>query len=157
MNFQIVFSSVSLIIFGGFVVLAIMGFRSIGKATEKTAGHKETGRMLAAQRPRVLRPRRSERRAGLLPPDATVTFAAERRAADIGEVFAALDSDLVGLVPVKKKVQEIAALLLVDRARRRFGLEAPRPNLHMCFTGPRAPERPPWRCGWLTCCTGSAT
>src|SRR5712691_3939197 len=85
MNFQIVFSSVSLIIFGGFVVLAIMGFRSIGKATEKTAGHKETGRMLAAQRPRVLRPRRSERRAGLLPPDATVTFSAERRAADIGE------------------------------------------------------------------------
>jgi DNA polymerase III delta prime subunit len=33
-------------------------------------------------------------------------------------------------------VQEVAALLLVDRARQRFGLEAPRPNLHMCFTGP---------------------
>jgi len=43
---------------------------------------------------------------------------------------------MVGLVPVKKKVQEVAALLLVDRARNRFGLEAPRPNLHMCFTGP---------------------
>jgi SpoVK/Ycf46/Vps4 family AAA+-type ATPase len=43
---------------------------------------------------------------------------------------------LRGLVPVKKKVQEIAALLLVDRARRRFGLDAPRPNMHMCFTGP---------------------
>jgi len=136
MNSQIFFDSVSLIVFGGLVVSAIMGFRSTGKATEKTAGHEETGRMLAAQRPRVLRPRRSERRAVLLPPDATVTFAAERRAADIDEVFAALESDLVGLVPVKKKVQEIAALLLVDRARRRFGLEAPRPNLHMCFTGP---------------------
>ena len=37
---------------------------------------------------------------------------------------------------IKKKVQEIAALLLVDRARQRFGLEAPRPNMHMCFTGP---------------------
>jgi probable Rubsico expression protein CbbX len=37
---------------------------------------------------------------------------------------------------VKKKVQEIAALLLVDRARRRFGLDASRPNMHMCFTGP---------------------
>lgn len=72
----------------------------------------------------------------MLPPDATVNFAAERRSADINEVFAALDADLVGLVPVKKKVQEIAALLLVDRARQRFGLEAPRPNLHMCFTGP---------------------
>ncbi len=37
---------------------------------------------------------------------------------------------------MKRKVQEIASLLLVDRARNRFGLEAPRPNLHMCFTGP---------------------
>jgi probable Rubsico expression protein CbbX len=72
----------------------------------------------------------------MLPPDATVNFGAERRAADIDEVFTALDNDLVGLVPIKKKVQEIAALLLVDRARQRFGLEAPRPNMHMCFTGP---------------------
>ena len=39
-------------------------------------------------------------------------------------------------MPVKQKVQEIAALLLVDRARNKFGLSAPRPNLHMCFTGP---------------------
>ena len=68
--------------------------------------------------------------------DATVTFAAERRAADIDDVFDALDRDLIGLVPVKRKVQEIAALLLVDRARNKFGLSAPRPNLHMCFTGP---------------------
>ena len=36
---------------------------------------------------------------------------------------------------MKKKVEEIASLLLVDRVRHRFGLEAPRPNLHMCFTG----------------------
>jgi hypothetical protein len=81
----------------------------------------------------------------LLSADATVTFAAEQRLAGIDEVFAALDRDLVGLVPVKKlvglvpvkkKVQEVAALLLVDRARQKFGLQAPRPNLHMCFTGP---------------------
>jgi Holliday junction resolvasome RuvABC ATP-dependent DNA helicase subunit len=38
-------------------------------------------------------------------------------------------------VPVKRQVHRIASLLLVDRARQRFGLEAPRPNLHMCFTG----------------------
>jgi probable Rubsico expression protein CbbX len=82
------------------------------------------------------RPGKRDQRADLLPPDATVSFAAERRAADIDEVFAALDDDLVGLVPVKKKIQEIAALLLVDRARQRFGLEASRPNMHMCFTGP---------------------
>ena len=91
--------------------------------------------MKAAQRPRASRRRGSDRRPGLLPPHATVTFAAEREAAGIDEVFAALDRDLVGLVPVKRKVQEIAALLLVDRARQRFGLEARRPNLHMCFTG----------------------
>jgi len=42
---------------------------------------------------------------------------------------------MVGLVPVKQKVQEIGSLLLVDRARQRFGLSGPRPNLHMCFTG----------------------
>jgi probable Rubsico expression protein CbbX len=82
------------------------------------------------------RSRKRDQRAGLLPPDATISFAAERAAADIDEVFTALDKDLVGLVPIKKKVQEIAALLLVDRARQRFGLQAPRPNMHMCFTGP---------------------
>ncbi|HEY9241582.1 MAG TPA: AAA family ATPase [Streptosporangiaceae bacterium] len=80
--------------------------------------------------------RRRRRSSDQLPPDATVTFAAERSAADIDDVYAALDRDLVGLDPVKQKVQEVGALLLVDRARRRFGLEAPRPNLHMCFTGP---------------------
>ena len=42
---------------------------------------------------------------------------------------------MIGLVPVKKKVEEIGSLLLVDRARQRFGLSASRPDLHMCFTG----------------------
>jgi probable Rubsico expression protein CbbX len=50
-------------------------------------------------------------------------------------VFAALDRELIGLVPVKKQVEDIGSLLLVDRVRQRFGLMAPRPNLHMCFTG----------------------
>ncbi len=79
---------------------------------------------------------RGERGRVPLPPEATVSFAAEREAANIDDVFIALDKDLVGLQPVKKRIQEIAALLLVDRARQRFGLRAPRPNLHMCFTGP---------------------
>jgi probable Rubsico expression protein CbbX len=72
----------------------------------------------------------------LLPAEATVTFAEERRAANVDEVLANLDRDLIGLVPIKHKVEEVAALLLVDRARQKFGLTAPRPNLHMCFTGP---------------------
>jgi len=78
---------------------------------------------------------RRRRRAEVLPQDSTVTFSAERRASGADEVLAALDDQLVGLIPVKQKVEEIASLLLVDRVRQRFGLEAPRPNLHMCFTG----------------------
>ena len=70
-----------------------------------------------------------------LQPDATITLGAERQAAGIDDLFVALDSELIGLVPVKKKVEEIGSLLLVDRARQRFGLSASRPNLHMCFTG----------------------
>ena len=70
-----------------------------------------------------------------LPPDALITFAAERKSAAIDDVFAALDRELVGLVSVKKRIEEIGSLLLVDRVRQRFGLRAPRPNLHMCFTG----------------------
>jgi probable Rubsico expression protein CbbX len=71
----------------------------------------------------------------LLHPDATVTLASERAETDVDELFEALDRELVGLVPVKRKIEEISALLLVDRVRQKFGLEAPRPNLHMCFTG----------------------
>jgi probable Rubsico expression protein CbbX len=71
----------------------------------------------------------------LLSPEATVTLAEEREATGIDGILASLDRELVGLEQVKKRVAQIAALLLVDRARQKFGLEAPRPNLHMCFTG----------------------
>jgi SpoVK/Ycf46/Vps4 family AAA+-type ATPase len=70
-----------------------------------------------------------------LAPDATVNFAAQRREADLDDLFTTLDRELIGLEPVKQKVAEIGALLMVDRARQRFGLTAPRPNMHMCFTG----------------------
>ena len=70
-----------------------------------------------------------------LRPDAKVTFAAERAVAGIDGIIASVNRELVGLAVVKQRIEEIAALLLVDRARRRFGLTAPRPNLHMCFTG----------------------
>jgi probable Rubsico expression protein CbbX len=70
-----------------------------------------------------------------LRPDAKVTFAAERAVAGIDDIIASVNRELVGLAVVKRRIEEIAALLLVDRARRRFGLTAPRPNLHMCFTG----------------------
>lgn len=54
---------------------------------------------------------------------------------DIEPVLAQLDRDLVALVPVKSRMREIAALLVVDELRRRAGLSAARPTLHMCFTG----------------------
>ena len=46
-----------------------------------------------------------------------------------------LDQELVGLVPVKKRVKEIAALLVLDKMRRKLGFETAVPSLHMCFTG----------------------
>jgi hypothetical protein len=69
---------------------------------------------------------RGRRRSELLQPDATVSLAEERSTAGIDDVFTTLDNQLVGLVPVKKKVAEMASLLLVDRVRHKFGLSAPR-------------------------------
>jgi ATP-dependent Lon protease len=46
-----------------------------------------------------------------------------------------LDDELVGLIPVKKRVKEIAALLVLDKMRRKLGFETAVPSLHMCFTG----------------------
>nr|WP_238345695.1 CbbX protein [Actinopolymorpha cephalotaxi] len=70
-----------------------------------------------------------------LPADASVDLAAERRAAGIDAILDALDAELVGLRQVKTRVRELAALLLVDRVRQRFGLTSSRPSLHMSFTG----------------------
>jgi probable Rubsico expression protein CbbX len=47
-----------------------------------------------------------------------------------------LAQELVGLKLVKERIREIAALLVIDRLRRSFGLEARPPALHMAFTGP---------------------
>ena len=42
---------------------------------------------------------------------------------------------MIGLAPVKSRIREIAALLLVDRVRAKFGLTSEAPTLHMSFTG----------------------
>src|SRR5208282_3133168 len=59
----------------------------------------------------------------------------EGRALRISEFLDQLDREFVGLAPVKDRVREIAALLLIDRLRGRYALPAPRPSLHMSFTG----------------------
>jgi probable Rubsico expression protein CbbX len=71
----------------------------------------------------------------LLPPDATVDLDAVRREAGVDAVLDALDAELVGLAPVKERLRELAALLVVDRVRARFGVATEPPTLHLCFTG----------------------
>src|SRR6266700_4550622 len=70
-----------------------------------------------------------------LPPDARVDLGSQEQAVAISAILDRLDEEFVGLTPVKTRVREIAALLLIDRLRRRFGLSSSRPSLHMCFTG----------------------
>ena len=115
----------------------IMTAGAAGPPTQSGLGKLPTIKPEPAAKPAPAKESRAERRRGQvqLPPEAVITFAEERRTAAIDDVFAALDRELIGLVPVKKQVEEIGSLLLVDRVRKRFGLMAPRPNLHMCFTG----------------------
>jgi probable Rubsico expression protein CbbX len=65
----------------------------------------------------------------------TVDLRALLQEAQVQDVLDALDRDLVGLAPVKRRIREIAAFLVVSRARAQLGLEAVAPSLHMCFTG----------------------
>ncbi|MCC6207025.1 MAG: CbbX protein [Gammaproteobacteria bacterium] len=67
--------------------------------------------------------------------DMQVDLEAEFKASNIQEVLDKLDRELIGLMPVKTRIREIAALLLVDRLRRKFELSSETPTLHMCFTG----------------------
>ncbi|GAJ29266.1 CbbX protein [Acidomonas methanolica] len=69
------------------------------------------------------------------PPAGTIDLRAEYERSGIREMLDELDRELVGLVPVKRRVRETAALLLVDRARHALGLVNETPTLHMSFTG----------------------
>jgi probable Rubsico expression protein CbbX len=57
------------------------------------------------------------------------------RESHIGEVLDGLERELIGLEPVKSRIRDIAALLLVDSLRRSLGLSAGALSLHMSFTG----------------------
>jgi probable Rubsico expression protein CbbX len=70
-----------------------------------------------------------------LAPGDTVELGEERQAQRLSAMLDEFDRDFVGLAPVKARVREIAALLLIDRLRQRYGLASSRPSLHMCFTG----------------------
>ena len=67
--------------------------------------------------------------------NATVNLQEEYRKTEIEKILNVLDEELVGLVPVKTRIREIAALLLIDKLRRNLGITAANPGLHMSFTG----------------------
>ena len=54
---------------------------------------------------------------------------------EIAKILNLLNEELVGLAPVKSRIREIAALLLIDKLRRNLGITAAHPGLHMSFTG----------------------
>ena len=54
---------------------------------------------------------------------------------EISKILNILDEELVGLAPVKARIREIAALLLIDKLRKTVGITAGNPGLHMSFTG----------------------
>ena len=67
--------------------------------------------------------------------ETTINLDEVYRESNIQQLLDELDRDLVGLAPVKTRIREIAALLLVARLREQSGLSTERPTLHMCFTG----------------------
>ena len=54
---------------------------------------------------------------------------------EIAKILNLLDEELVGLAPVKARIREIAALLLIDKLRKSLGITSGNPGLHMSFTG----------------------
>lgn len=69
------------------------------------------------------------------PDNTPVNLEAAYEGAQVHEVLEQLDQELIGLKPVKTRIREIAALLVVDRARKQVGLSTTAPSLHMSFTG----------------------
>ena len=70
-----------------------------------------------------------------LPDDTPVDLQAELVSSNVMEILDQLDKELIGLKPVKTRIRETAALLLVDRMRNKMELSAASPTLHMSFTG----------------------
>jgi len=80
-------------------------------------------------------PAGDEARGGETEPEQDLDLQQLYEDSNIDQALATLDAELVGLAPVKQRVREIAALLLVERLRNSVGLHADAPPLHMSFTG----------------------
>jgi len=64
-----------------------------------------------------------------------VNLQEEYNKTEISKILQLLNDDLVGLEPVKARIREIAALLLIDKLRKNVGITSGSPGLHMSFTG----------------------
>ncbi|WP_338416284.1 CbbX protein [uncultured Sphaerotilus sp.] len=82
--------------------------------------------------------------AAAVPPEATPPAFSEAPLRTVNAVLAhsqvetvlqELERELIGLVPIKTRIRDVAALLVIDRLRQQFQLAAQAPSLHMCFTG----------------------
>jgi probable Rubsico expression protein CbbX len=69
------------------------------------------------------------------PVPSSIDLRREFEAVEIAPILAQLDKELIGLVPVKTRIREIASMLLVERIRQKMSLANTYPTLHMSFTG----------------------
>jgi len=65
----------------------------------------------------------------------TASVADVLASSQVEAVLDELDHDLIGLAPVKQRIRDIAALLVIDKLRLQLDLQAQMPSLHMSFTG----------------------
>ncbi len=82
--------------------------------------------------------------------DASLDMSTILQESQVMEVLQKLDQELVGLRPVKTRIREIAALLLIDRMRHSFGLMTRPPT-----SGRQVRVRRRLLCAWQQSCTGS--
>ena len=68
-------------------------------------------------------------------PPPSVDLRQEFESVEIAPILSQLDQELIGLLPVKSRIREIASLLLVERIRQKMSLANTYPTLHMSFTG----------------------
>jgi len=116
-------------------------YKKLSQALDEADTERRKDKEAANQRERAHEIRREERQKKI---DFMVDMPDDRPAGTVDEFMFKegvqsqldkLDNDLIGLVPVKKRVKEIAALLVLDKMRRKLGFETGVPSLHMSFTG----------------------
>jgi len=67
--------------------------------------------------------------------NSSINLQEEYAKTEIAKILNILNEELIGLAPVKSRIREIAALLLIDKLRRNLGITSASPGLHMSFTG----------------------